>query len=152
MSLLKKGAAMPESPNARERNINVRASADEYRRIQQGAERHGLTLSEFLRVLGSSEQWAIDQQEKLREWREMLTQLESIPTPPWTTAAQEARERAELIESVLIVARRMRETAEAMERMLSPSVQQIEDLLQRLDRLPQEQQAARGVSVERRDA
>jgi uncharacterized protein (DUF1778 family) len=137
---------MPESAGARERNINVRASADEYRRIQQGAERHGLSLSEFLRVLGSSEQWAIDQQEKLREWREMLTQLESIPTPPWTTAAQEARERAELIESVLIMARRMRETAEVMERMLSPSVQQIEDLLQRLDRLAQEQAATKRVS------
>jgi hypothetical protein len=143
---------MTESAGARERNINVRASAEEYRRIQQGAERHGLSLSEFLRVLGSSEQWAIDQQAKLREWREILTQLESIPTPPWTTAAQEAKERAELIHSVLIVARRMRETAEAMERMLSPSVQQIEDLLQRLDHLAQEQQAARGMSVERRDA
>jgi uncharacterized protein (DUF1778 family) len=143
---------MPESAGARERNINVRASAEEYRRIQQGAERHGLSLSEFLRVLGSSEQWAIDQQEKLREWREMLTRLESIPTPPWTTVAQEARERAELIESVLIVARRMRETAEAMERMLSPSVGEIEAVLQHLDRLAQEQPAAGDVSVERPDA
>ncbi len=143
---------MPESSGARERNINVRASAEEYRRMQQGAERHGLTLSEFLRVLGSSEQWAIDQQAKLLEWREMLSRLESTPTPPWTTVSQEARERAELIESVLIVARRMRETAEAMERMLSPSVGEIQSLLERLDRLAQEQRAREGLSAERRDA
>jgi uncharacterized protein (DUF1778 family) len=142
---------MPESAGARERNINVRASADEYRRIQQGAERHGLSLSEFLRVLGSSEQWAIDQQEKLREWQELLTRLESTPTPPWTTVAEEARERAELIESILIVARRLVETGLQMQAMLSPSVGEIETLLRRLDRLAQEQQAARGVSAERRD-
>jgi hypothetical protein len=140
---------MPESSGARERNINVRASADEYRRIQQGAERHGLSLSEFLRVLGSSEQWAIDQQDKLREWQDMLNRLSSIPTPPWTTAAQEAKERAELIESVLIVARRLVETGLQMQAMLSPSVEGIQALLERLDRLAQEQQATRGVSVER---
>jgi uncharacterized protein (DUF1778 family) len=143
---------MADEPTARQHHINVRATADEYRRIQQGAERHGLSLSEFLRLLGSSEQWAIDQQDKLREWREMLTRLESIPAPPWTTVSQEARERAELIESVLIVARRMRETAEALERVLSPSVAEIESLLQRLDRLAREQSATKGVSVERRDA
>jgi uncharacterized protein (DUF1778 family) len=39
---------MPESLGARDRNINVRASAEEYRRIQQAAERRGLSLSEFL--------------------------------------------------------------------------------------------------------
>jgi uncharacterized protein (DUF1778 family) len=142
---------MPESPGERERNINVRASADEYRRIQQGAERHGLSLSEFLRVLGSSEQWAIDQQEKLREWQTLLTQLNSIPTPPWTTVQEEARQRAELIESILIVARRMIETGVQMQAMLSPSRAEIEALLQRLDRLAEEQRAAKGVSVEQRD-
>jgi hypothetical protein len=143
---------MPESAGARERNINVRASADEYRRIQQGAERHGLSLSEFLRVLGSSEQWAMDQQEKLREWQVMLSRLEATPTPPWTTVAREARERAELIESVLMVAKRMEETAAQLRHMLSPSVEEIQALLERLDRLAQEQSAAKGVSIERRDA
>jgi uncharacterized protein (DUF1778 family) len=143
---------MADEPTARQHHINVRATADEYRRIQQGAERHGLSLSEFLRVLGSSEQWAIDQQDKLREWQAMLTQMDSIPTPPWTTVAQEARERAELIESILIVARRLVETGLQMQAMLSPSVGEIEALLQRLDGLAQQQQAARDVSVERKDA
>jgi hypothetical protein len=143
---------MADEPTARQHHINVRATADEYRRIQQGAERHGLSLSEFLRVLGSSEQWAIDQQDKLREWQAMLTQMDSIPTPLWTTVAQEARERAELIESILIVARRLVETGLQMQAMLSPSVGEIEALLQRLDRLAQQQQAAIDVSAERQDA
>jgi Mobilization protein NikA len=143
---------MADEPTARQHHINVRATADEYRRIQQGAERHGLSLSEFLRVLGSSEQWAIDQQDKLREWQAMLTQMDSIPTPLWTTVAQEARERAELIESILIVARRLVETGLQMQAMLSPSVGEIEALLQRLDGLAQQQQAAIDVSAERQDA
>jgi hypothetical protein len=39
-----------------------------------------------------------------------------------------------------------------MQAMLSPSVGEIEALLQRLDGLAQQQQAARDVSVERKDA
>ena len=140
---------MPESPSARERNINVRASAEEYRRIQQSAERHGLTLSEFLRVLGSSEQWAIDQQDKLREWQEMLTRLASTPTPPWTTLQQEARERAALIDSVMVVAQRMEETAAQLRRMLSPSVEELQALL---ERLAQEPAVSKRVSAEVQDA
>jgi uncharacterized protein (DUF1778 family) len=123
---------MPDSSKSRERNINVRASADEYRRIQQGAERHGLSLSEFLRVLGSSEQWAIDQQQSLRDWQAMLTRLEQTPAPIWTTITQEARERAELIESILIVAQRMEDTAAQLRRMLSPAVEEMQTLLERL--------------------
>jgi len=140
---------MPEAAGARERNINVRASADEYRRIQQGAERHGLSLSEFLRVLGSSEQWALDQQDKLREWQDMLNRLASTPTPSWTTITQEARERAALIDSVMVVAQRMEETAAQLRRMLSPSVEEIQALLERLAQKPA---VSKGVPAEIRDA
>src|SRR5262245_11114800 len=101
---------MADEPTARQQHINVRATAEEYRQIQQGAERHGLSLSELLRVLGTSEQWALDQASKMREWQAILTRLDATQTPPWTTIAQEARERAELIESILIVARRLVET------------------------------------------
>ena len=140
---------MPESLGARDRNINVRASAEEYRRIQQAAERRGLSLSEFLRVLGSSEQWAMDQQHTLREWQALLTRLASTPTPSWTTIAQEARERAALIDSVMVVAQRMEETAAQLRRMLSPSVEELQALL---ERLAQEPAVSTGVSAEVRDA
>jgi uncharacterized protein (DUF1778 family) len=140
---------MPESPGARDRNINVRASTEEYRRIQQAAERRGLSLSEFLRVLGSSEQWAMDQQQTLREWQAMLTRLASTPTPSWTTIAQEARERAALIDSVMVVAQRMEETATQLRRMLSPSVEELQALL---ERLAEEPAVSKSMSAEVRDA
>jgi hypothetical protein len=143
---------MPESSGARDRHFNVRASDAEYRRIQLSAERHGLSGSEYLRVLGSSEQWLLDELETLRQWQGLLTQLESIPTPEWTTRAQEARERTELIEAVLIVIRRVREIADGFEAMLLPTAHGMQALLEQLDRLAQQQQAARDMSAERQDA
>jgi hypothetical protein len=137
--------------SARDRHFTVRASDAEYRRIQLSAERHGLSGSEYLRVLGSSEQWLLDELDTLRQWQGLLTQLETTPTPEWTTRAQEARERTELIEAVLIVIRRVREIADGFEAMLLPTTKGMHGLLEQLDRLAQAQQASRGVSVERQD-
>jgi hypothetical protein len=140
---------MPESSGAREKHFNVRASAQEYQRIQQSAERHGLSGSEYLRVLGSSEQWLLDELETLRQWQGMFDSLSTVPTPSWTTRAEEARQRIDLIEAVLIVIRRVREIADGFEAMLLPTAQGMHALLEQLDRLAQAQQAGRDVSAER---
>jgi hypothetical protein len=147
---------MAESSEGRTSYLNLRVTPEELRRIQLAAERHKLNVSEFIRVMAGSEQWAFDQFDKLMEYAEQLRQLGSMATPPWTTISEEARQRAALIDSVRVMLQRVAETSAQMWEMLNPSVAAIEALLERLDRLAEEQRAARersqDVSVEKRDA
>ena len=128
---------MRQSPIKRQQTIRVRVDRDEYRRINTAASRRGMTASEYLRVLGESEEWAMELGQKIQQWMALLKILDRLPAPESASIEQEARERFLLIDSVFMAAKRMADTAIQLQGMLTPSEEELKALLQRLEVLKQ---------------
>ena len=88
---------MKRSESGRTRVIALRVDEQEHDWIASGAAEMNMSVSDFLRLLGTLKGWTVDMRKRMEDWPELLRQVAENPAVAEATVRQEVNLRTELV-------------------------------------------------------
>lgn len=123
---------MKHSLVGRRKVITVKVDDREYAAIQHGAAKHGMGVSEYIRVISTMAGWTAEMRQKLHDWQEM------IPIMVDERTEQDIDQRAKLLHDTISAIQKMADTAHRLQHMFSPTAAELDHMLEYLDSVEHE--------------